>query len=153
VTEEVLDNVGKEARDRLLFFCKMEQNRSFALNDDDEIEKSKRLQGEIIKSLSIGNGDFDESFIIAAVFTYFDIASKRLIEAVPVICRCAFAQSIGERLQKDLVAELGLIGDSGLQTWAKFAQEEPARRDQKQWLLRSKIIVEKSLRLLDIARS
>ena len=132
----------------------MEQSRSFILNEEDYIEHFKKLEAEISETLKIdGTKLVTELRIISNVYTYFDIASKRLLEAVPMICEVAFAQGLGEKLRKDFTAELGLLGDSGLQNCMKFTQEEPATRDKRQKLTRLKKVVEDALRVLNDARS
>lgn len=153
VTEEVLEKAARETREQILFFCRMEQSRSFILNEEDYLEHYEKLEAEVSTLLSIDRARFHtELRIIANVYTYFDIASKRLIEAVPMICEIAFAQGLGEKLRKDFTAELGLLDDAGVRTCARFVQEEPAIRDKRERLGRQKKVVEDSMRILDESR-
>jgi hypothetical protein len=154
VTEEVLRQVGQETQKQITFFCQMEKQRSFVLNDQDYLKQYEKFEAEIAAKLSIdATKNATELRIIANVYSYFEIASKRFIEAVPMICEVGFAKGLGEVLRKQFVKMLGLTGPTGLQTCARFAQEEPATRDRRQLLLRSKRIVEESLKALDEARS
>lgn len=154
MTEEVLEKVGKEAREKIVFFCKMERSRSFILNEEDFVKQFKEQETDLSTTLPVDNSKFaTELRIISNVYAYFSIASKRLLETIPMICEIAFAQGLGEKLRKDFTKELKLTGEFGLQNCIKFAQEEPAIRDKRQHLERMKKIVEESFRVLNETRS
>lgn len=150
VTGEVLQQVGDTTREHIQLFCKMEIRRSFRLNEEDYCVRFESEQSELRKALQLeGSQSETELRIISNVLTYFDIASKRLIEAVPMICEISFAQRLGEIIRKDLTKLLGLTGSNGLENCAKFAREEFSVRNERQRLGRAQEVLESSLKVLD----
>jgi hypothetical protein len=131
----------------------MEQRRSFILNQEDYAAEFQTASTALTTAAPQISNHPTELRIIANVHTYFNISSKRLIESIPMICEIAFAQGLGEKLRKEFVGELGLIGEDGLGICQKFGQEEPGLREKRAALGRLKKIVDDALAVLDEART
>jgi Dynamin GTPase effector domain len=134
----------------------MELNRSFSLTEDEHCREFERLKPEVLRGLSIesnSNSSPIEVNIICNVYTYFHLASRRIIETIPMICEIAFAQGLGEKMRKDLTKMLGIIGKDGNKNSENFMQDEQGIRDKKRELNKRKRTVERSLNVLDTARA
>jgi hypothetical protein len=105
---------------------------------------------DVAQELSIQPTDFvTELRILSQVCTYFDIASKRIIEVIPMVFEISFAKGFGERLRRDFKSKLNILDEGGLKVCEKFAKEDPAIQKRKLELLEWKQIVEHCLKVLD----
>jgi hypothetical protein len=152
VLEGVLAEIGLETRRQISFFCEMEARRSFIVNLQEYREGRERIKGEIGRMMSVDPTAFGEQLrIISQVYTYFSIASRRVIETVPMICEISFAKGFGQQLRKEFTRKLGLLGPDGLEVCTRFAREDTAIGEKRKKLLADKKIVDESLKVLDSA--
>jgi hypothetical protein len=89
-----------------------------------------------------------ELIVISQVLAYFDLASKRIIDVIPMIFEKVFAQHFSDELAKSLTVELELVGERGLENCARYAQEEPAARAKRENLTRQRVILERALEVI-----
>jgi hypothetical protein len=144
-----LAEVGQETRDRIRLFCKMEVRRSFNLNVKELEQQAQKILLEIANE---ANSDYStELRIISNVLAYFDFASRRLVESVPMVCEVSIADGLGHQFRKDFPAKLGLLGSNGLETCARFSAEEASVKEERLRLQNAKETVDKALSILDTA--
>lgn len=67
----------------------------------------------------------DEMELMSQVLAYHVISSERISDVVPMIFETAFTCSFSNTLREVLTSRLKLVGDSGLENCAKYAQDEP----------------------------
>jgi Dynamin GTPase effector domain len=67
----------------------------------------------------------DELELMSQVLAYHVISSKRISDVVPMIFETVFACSFSDRLREILTSRLKLVGESGLENCARYAQDEP----------------------------
>ena len=74
----------------------------------------------------LGIKDFkDEYRVVAEVLAYFEIASRRTFDIVPMITEYAFLTGFSNALRDGLAQELGLMGENGLEKCRNYAVENP----------------------------
>lgn len=130
----------------------MEQRRSFLLNREDYAKQYLEVEQNLKAKANLQWDSHDvELRVISNVFAYFDVASKRLIEAIPMLCEVVFAQGLDEklRLPSNLTGKLQLIGERGRDTCANYLREDPVTREQRKRLEDMETCVDKSLALLN----
>ena len=64
-----------------------------------------------------------ELTVVSDIWAYFDIASNRVIDIMPMIFEVLFARGSGRELHKVLTSELKLVGDQGPENCARYAQD------------------------------
>jgi hypothetical protein len=146
----VLHIVGNDTREKIKFCCLMEEKRSFSLNDDEHSREFERLKPEVLRGLSLelsSGSPTVEAVIICNVYTYFHIASRRVIDTICMTCEIGFAEGLGEKIRKDLAAMLGIIGKDGMEISENLIQDELRGLNER------KQTVERSLKVLDGARA
>lgn len=67
----------------------------------------------------------DEYGVVAEVIAYFEIASRRTFDIVPMITEHAFLAGFNKALRDGLAQGLGLIGENGLERCRYYAVENP----------------------------
>ena|SRR5579859_7415182 len=144
VSETILDGILKETLSMIQFFCRMEQRRSFVMNDKDY----RKLRESFESDMAYSDSYETELAIISHVRAYFDVASKRLIETVPMICDTSMALKLIDQLDKSFAKQLGITGEEGNQNAKKFLQEDVEVKEKRESLSRQKEIVESAERIL-----
>ena len=118
---DILKEVGKETEELILFFCKAEAGRSYVLASDKHLERQKVIRRELEKHFGQYVSEYDvELRVISNVYAYFDAASERVIEFIPMICDTAFTNMSSERLRQDFVKKLGILDKSSLTEVYKY---------------------------------
>ena len=69
--------------------------------------------------------DGDELELASQVLAYHHISSKRISDVVPMIFQTVFTHGFSEVVGEILVSKLKLLGEGGLDTCVKYAQDEP----------------------------
>jgi len=87
--------------------------------------------------------------VIAHVATYFEIASKRLIDDIPQIFETVFALEFGLELARVLTTNLKLVGDQGLENCSKYTRDEPDIQANRAFLTRQEEILERAFQTLE----
>jgi hypothetical protein len=82
--------------------------------------------------------------VIAHVLSYFDIASKRIIDDIPMVFENSFALTFAQELETKLQDQLGLIGTGGLEICARYATDEPDIQKRREDLTRQLGILRKA---------
>ena len=82
--------------------------------------------------------------VIAHVLSYFDIASKRIIDDIPMVFENSFALTFAHELETKLQQQLGLIGTGGLEVCARYAADEPEIQKCREDLTRQLAILKKA---------
>jgi Dynamin GTPase effector domain len=83
--------------------------------------------------------------VMAEVFAYFEISSKRIVDIMPMIFETAFARNFENDLRKVLTSKLKLVGDSGLENCAKYVVDEPDIQVKRERFNRQKMILSNAL--------
>ena len=123
---------------------------------------AKGVGEDVLLSLLVANGyhvssakqlarlhdpDFYETEleVISQVLAYFQIASRRIIDVMPMIFETVFARDFGDEIQKELTSSLKLVGDFGLENCAKFAREEREVQVKREDLNKRKEILSRAV--------
>ena len=132
VTKSILEDVLKETRSHIQFFCRMEVRRSFVINESDYIKLRETTDPDSYYS----DGPDTELAVMNHVSTYFDISSKRIIETVPMICDTSISSNLTGKLRKLFNKELGVTGAGGVENSERFLEEDRELKERKRRLLR-----------------
>lgn len=86
--------------------------------------------------------DYDaELDVIAHVMAYFDMASKRIIDDIPMLFETSFALTFAKDLEKNLHDKLDLVGSKGLDNCARYVRDEPEiQKKRKDWTRQLEIL-------------
>lgn len=155
MVDEVLLDVGDDTREKIIFYCQMEANRSFSLTFEDHSREVERLKPQVLQGLSLESNPASSAVevdIICNVYAYFHLASRRIIETVPMICEIAFAKGLGVKMQKNLMKMLGIIGKGGNKNSENFMLEDEGVRERRARLEKRRKTIAQSLEILDRAR-
>ena len=87
--------------------------------------------------------------VISHVAAYFDISSKRLIDDIPQVFETVFARDFGEKLNKVLTTNLGLVGERGLNNCVRYIRDEPDVEAKRENLNRQRNILCKARETID----
>ena len=83
--------------------------------------------------------------VISQVLAYFELASQRIMDVVPMIFETVFARDFSHEIRKELTSSLKLVGDFGLENCAKFAKEEPDTQLRREDLNKRKDILSRAV--------
>jgi len=102
------------------------------------------------KLMRIHEDEFEaEMEVVAHVLTYFDIASKRLIDGVPMIFETIFAKGFSVELEKNLIVDLNLVGEGALANCARYVKDDPNIQTRRNELERKQEILHEAARMVD----
>jgi len=90
----------------------------------------------------------DEILAIAEVTSYFQICYKRAIDVIPMLIETELLQKFSISMSENLIANLGLTGEGGLESCARFATEDDQVRQQREKLERKKATLEEATVIL-----
>jgi Dynamin GTPase effector domain len=82
--------------------------------------------------------------VIAHVLSYFEVASKRIIDDIPMVFENSFAFTFAQELETQLQDKLGLIGTGGLEIGARYAANESEIQKRREDLTRQLAILKKA---------
>lgn len=89
-----------------------------------------------------------ELTVISDVWAYFDIASKRIIDIMPMLFEVVFARDLGRELQNDLTSDLKLVGRQGVQNCESYARDDEDVHQRRMKLTEDRKILLKALEIL-----
>jgi hypothetical protein len=89
-----------------------------------------------------------ELTVISEVLAYFEIASKRIIDVMPMLFETRLAVNFEEDIRKTLAAKLGLVGEFGLENCLRYAVDEPDIRSKREDLNRQKEILSNAFAII-----
>jgi hypothetical protein len=104
-----------------------------------------------LKQLSrIHRDEYDtELDVIAHVKSYFEVASKRIIDDIPMIFETSFAIAFARDLEKNLHEKLNLVGPNGLENCARYVRDEPEiQKKRKDWTRQLEILKKAETKLI-----
>ena len=87
--------------------------------------------------------------VMAHVAAYFVISSRRFIDDIPRVFETVFASNFGERLTKNLVKDLNLVGETGVVNCQRFVRDEPHIEEKRDRLIRTLGILDKAKETID----
>lgn len=91
-----------------------------------------------------------ELTVISGVIAYFEIASKRIVDVVPMMFEVAFVQEVGNELRNSLSYALNLVGDQGAENCARYSRDdEDVHHKRNKWNEDKRIL----MRALQILRT
>jgi Dynamin GTPase effector domain len=98
----------------------------------------------------IHKDDYDtELEVIAHVKAYFEVASKRIIDDIPMIFETSFAMTFAGKLEKNLHAKLHLVGPGGLENCTRYVSDEPEiQKKRKDWTRQLEILKKAETKLI-----
>jgi hypothetical protein len=109
-----------------------------------------------IKQLALleGHGEYEaEMSVISGVWAYFDVASYRLTETIPMVFEGVFARSFERELDVDvLTSKLELLGDHGAENCRRYTKDAEDVHQRRQKLTRDKQVISEALEILDKSR-
>jgi hypothetical protein len=87
--------------------------------------------------------------VIAHVTAYFDIASKRIIDDVPMIFETSFALTFTDKLEKNLHEKLNIAGSTGLENCQRYVCDEPEiRKKRSDWTRQLEVLKKAETKLI-----
>jgi hypothetical protein len=89
-----------------------------------------------------------ELTVISDVWAYFDIASKRIMDIMPMLFEVVFARDVGRELQNVLTSDLKLVDDQGVQTCERYTRDDEDVHQSRVKLTEEKRILLKALGIL-----
>ena len=92
-----------------------------------------------------------ELTVISMVWAYFRIASKRIMDIVPMIIEVVFARHFGRELSKVLVLDLDLVGNEGVENCARYTKDADDVDQKRTKLSRDKSTLLAALEILRTA--
>lgn len=92
-----------------------------------------------------------ELSVISDVWAYFDIASKRMIDIMPMVFEVVFAREFGRELRNVLTSELKLVGKVGTETCAMYTQDAEDVHQKRAKLTEDEFILLHALQILRAA--
>jgi hypothetical protein len=126
----------------------MESRRAFVVYKKEFDDECKQMQLDIAQNLPPETTSESERIILARICTYFELASKRVVEVIPMVVELAFAKGFAERLRKDFLPGLKLHDEGGLERREEFAREDPELQKRRDELKECQRIVDDCLRVL-----
>jgi Dynamin GTPase effector domain len=98
----------------------------------------------------IHKDDYDaELEVIAHVKAYFEVASKRIIDDIPMIFETNFAISFAKNLETYLPEKLNLVGPGGLENCTRYVCDEPdIQKKRKDWTRQLEILKKAETKLI-----
>lgn len=77
-------------------------------------------------SKDLFNDDFGEELnICAEVLAYYQLAARRVVDSVPMTVVFHYIDAVGQRLQDELMKQLGVYGDGAAAKCAALLAEDP----------------------------
>jgi hypothetical protein len=89
-----------------------------------------------------------ELTVISDIWAYFEIASKRIMDIIPMLFQVAFARDFGRELHKVLTSGLKLVGNQGAENCAKFARDSEDVHQRRAKLTEDRRILLLALQIL-----
>jgi hypothetical protein len=86
--------------------------------------------------------------VISEVLAYFEIASKRIVDVMPMIFESRLAHNFEEDIRKTLASKLGLVGEFGLDNCLRYVVDEPDIRSKREDLNRQKEILSRAFAIV-----
>ena len=86
--------------------------------------------------------------VISEVLAYFEIASKRIIDVMPMIFETRFANDFAVEIRKVLRSKVELVGDLGLENCGRYVVDEPDVQLKREDLNRKKAILSNALQIV-----
>ena len=87
--------------------------------------------------------------VMAHVAAYFIMSSRRFIDDIPRVFETVFARDFGKHLSENLIRDLNLVGEVGIDNCRRFARDEPDTEEKRDRLERILKILEKAKETLD----
>jgi hypothetical protein len=87
--------------------------------------------------------------MISHVAAYFDIASKRIVDDIPMLFETMFALKFGQELAECLTIRLKLVGIGGLDNCIRYAREKPDVQAKRNHLTRQEEVLRNALSKFD----
>ena len=87
--------------------------------------------------------------VLAHVAAYFAIASRRLIDDIPIVFEREFALKFGEYLSDNLTTDLKLLGEAGVVNCQIFVRDEPHIEVRRAYLVRVLGILDEAKERID----
>lgn len=98
---------------------------------------------------SMPEDDYEEEImVIAEVKSYFTICYKRAIDIVPMLIESEFVHKFSVELTQQLIENLQLTGEGGLERCARFVVEDEQLRHQRERLERKRNTLEEAREIL-----
>lgn len=86
--------------------------------------------------------------VISDVMAYFKIASRRIIDIMPMIFEFVFVRNFGKELVKVMSYNLGLVGNEGVDNCTKYTQDDEDVHRRRMKLAEEKKILLEALKIL-----
>jgi hypothetical protein len=86
--------------------------------------------------------------VVSEILAYFEIASKRIVDIMPMIFETRLPHDFEEDIRKALISKLGLVGECGLENCARYVVDEPGIRSKREVLNREKGILSKAFAIV-----
>lgn len=97
----------------------------------------------------LGPDEFDSELgLISEVCAYFEIASKRISDIMPMVFEVQFARGFGDELKGVLMLDLKLVGDSGSENCTKYTRDNEEVREKREELEEDRGILSEALKIL-----
>jgi hypothetical protein len=127
----------------------MESRRAFVVYKKEFEDECKQMQLEVAQTLPPETTSESEQTILARVCTYFELASKRVVEVIPMVVELSFAKGFADRLRKDFLPRLKVHDEGGKERCEEFAREDPELQKRRDELVECQRIVDDCLRVLN----
>jgi hypothetical protein len=89
-----------------------------------------------------------ECIVISDILAYFEIASQRIIDIMPMVFEVVFAREFESELRKTLISKLNLLGDKGTETCAEYTRDTEYIRQKREKLIDGKKVLLEAMQIL-----
>ena len=89
-----------------------------------------------------------ELTVISDIWAYFEIASKRIIDIMPMLFEVVFARDFGRELCNVLTSDLKLVGDQGSENCVRYTRDAEDVHQRRMKLTEDKKILLQALQIL-----
>jgi hypothetical protein len=148
VVEDILSETILQTSQQVRFICEMESRRGFVVYKQEFDDECKQMQLEVAQALPETTSE-SEQIILARVCTYFGLASKRVVEVIPMVVELSFAKGFADRLRQNFLGRLKLHDEGGKERCEEYAREDPDLQRRRDELEECQRIVDDCLRVLN----